>query len=122
MIFENLAESPTMLDYSSKSYVARKNRFGIADLGFGMEHGAWSQKTDDRRQTIDGRTQRSEIRCQRSGVKLISYLRPLTSVMAGFNDFNGFNDLNDLAGLNDMTNNSWLLTPDSWIRRCRFAQ
>ena len=38
------------------------------------------------------RDQRSEIRCLRSGVKLISDLRLLTSTMDDFNDLNDFND------------------------------
>jgi hypothetical protein len=45
------------------------------------------------------RNQRSEIRRQRSGVKLISDLRLLTSVIDDFyefNDLNGFNDFNSL--------------------------
>jgi hypothetical protein len=44
-------------------------------------------------QLAAGRNQRSEIRRQRSGVKLISDLRLLTSVIDDFYDFNGFNDL-----------------------------
>ncbi|MFA9434294.1 MAG: hypothetical protein ACERKR_06415 [Deltaproteobacteria bacterium] len=57
-----------------------------------------------------GRNQRSEIRRQRSGVKLISDLRLLTSVIddfygfydfCGFYDFYGFCDLYDLNDLND---------------------
>jgi len=39
------------------------------------------------------RNQRSEIRRQRSGVKLISDLRLLTSVINDFYDFYGFYDL-----------------------------
>ena len=38
----------------------------------------------------DGRTQRSEIRCQRSVIELISDLRLLTSVMDDFYDFYEF--------------------------------
>ncbi len=40
-----------------------------------------------------GGSQRSEIRRQKSGVKLISDLRLLTSVIDDFYDFNGFNYL-----------------------------
>jgi len=50
-----------------------------------MEHGEI--------QRAAGRTQRSEIRCRRSGIKLISDLRLLPSVMDGFYDLTVFNDL-----------------------------
>jgi hypothetical protein len=52
------------------------------------------------RQLAASRTQRSEIRCRRSGVKLISDLRLLTSLM---DDFNGLNDLNSLNHLTPCT-------------------
>ena len=51
----------------------------------------------DRGRRTDGRIQRSEIRCQRSGIELISDLRLLTSVMDGFYDLNGFDCLNELT-------------------------
>ena len=49
-------------------------------------------------QLTAGSRQKSEIRRQRSGVKLISDLRLLTSVINGFY---GFYDLNDLIDFND---------------------
>jgi hypothetical protein len=52
----------------------------------------------------DGRTQRSEIRCQRSGIELISDLRLLTSVMDGFYGFNDLNDLNVFNGFDQFPN------------------
>jgi hypothetical protein len=60
----------------------------IADFGLmkGMEHSVCGE-TDE----TGGRARRdlrSEIRCLRSGVKLISILRLLTSMMDDFNDFN----------------------------------
>jgi hypothetical protein len=42
-------------------------------------------------------TQRSEIRCLRSGEKLTSDLRLLTSIMDDLNDFSDLNGLNDLS-------------------------
>jgi hypothetical protein len=64
-----------------------------------------------------GRTQRSEIRCRRSWVKLISDLRLLTSAMDGFNDlndFNAFNDFRKLNGCNDLPNRLFnKLTPSA---------
>ncbi len=54
------------------------------------------------RQRKAGRNQRSEIRRQRSGVKLISDLRLLTSVIDDFNDLNGLNDFYDFYGFNDL--------------------
>jgi hypothetical protein len=70
-----------------------------------MEHGAWSKaRREVGRDGRDGdiqqaasRTKRSEIRCLRSGVKLISDLRLLTSVMDDFNDLNEFNAFNELT-------------------------
>jgi hypothetical protein len=46
-----------------------------------------------------GERQKSEIRGQGSGVKLISDLRLLTSLIDGFNDLNDLNDLNDFYDL-----------------------
>jgi hypothetical protein len=46
-------------------------------------------------------------RTQRSGVKLVSDLRLLTSVVDDFNDLNDFNDFKDfckLNGCNDLPN------------------
>jgi hypothetical protein len=40
----------------------------------------------------------SDIRGLRSGIKLISDLRLLTSAIDGFYDLNDFNDFNDLNG------------------------
>jgi len=57
----------------------------------GMEHGK-KQLAGSNRQ----KNQRSEIRRQKSGVKLISDLRLLTSVIGDFNELNGFNDFNGL--------------------------
>ena len=67
-----------------------------------MEHRVKSKKSDDRGQMTASRTQRSEIRCLRSGLKPISDLRPLTSVMDGFYDFYDLNDLNEFNDLNDL--------------------
>jgi hypothetical protein len=47
-----------------------------------------------RGQMTASRTQRSDIRGLRSGIKLISDLRLLTSTIDGFYDLNDFNDLN----------------------------
>jgi hypothetical protein len=59
------------------------------------------QRTEDRRQpfgTAQGltasRLQRSDIRGLRSGIKLISDLRLLTSAINGFYDLNDFNEWN----------------------------
>ena len=54
----------------------------------GIEHRAWSERIEDRRQM-------SEIGCLRSAAKLISDLRLLTSVKDGFYDFNDLNEFND---------------------------
>jgi len=48
------------------------------------------------KQRADCRNQRSEIRRQRSGVKLISDLRLLTSMIDDFCAFYGFYGFNDL--------------------------
>jgi hypothetical protein len=58
-----------------------------------LEVGGRGQTTEGRRQTAEDRNQRSEIRRQQSGVKLISDLRLLTSVIDDFYAFYGFNDL-----------------------------
>jgi hypothetical protein len=52
----------------------------------GMGHRAWGIEHGEI-QRIAGRNKRSEIRGQKSGVKLISDLRLLTSVIKGFNSF-----------------------------------
>ena len=53
------------------------------------KHRAWSRGKDS--------WQKSEIRRQRSGVKLISDLRLLTSVIDDFYDFCGFYDFNEFS-------------------------
>jgi hypothetical protein len=61
-----------------------------------MEHGAWRVgKSAGSGQRTASRTQRSDIRGLGSGIKLISDLRLLTSVI---NDFYGLNDFNELKG------------------------
>jgi hypothetical protein len=56
-----------------------------------------------------GRNQRSEIRRQRSGLKLVSDLRLLASVIDGFYDFYGFNDLPLTAYCLPLTTGYWIL-------------
>ncbi len=69
------------------------------------------------RQRKAGRNQRSEIRRQRSGVKLISDLRLLTSVIDDFNDLNGLNDFYDFYGFNDLPLTAYRLR---FLRGCPF--
>ena len=69
--------APSLGHYASLSFVVR-GRCQVSGGG---------------RQRTEGRSQRSEVRGQRSGIKPISDLRLLTSVIDDFNDFNDFNDL-----------------------------
>ena len=62
-------------------------------------HRVGSRGSEDRgqeRQQAASRSQRSDIRGLRSGIKLTSDLRLLISAIDDFNDLNGLNDFNGL--------------------------